>query len=162
MASFDEVVPPGQAGTIRASIHTSNYKGPIGKTITVTHDDASQGPITLAVKANVIGSVNVYPYASLTLSQRLKGWTKPGLLLVRKDETENGSLAVEGLTASVPWLKVTSRKVTTDEPAVEGLPAGLAGVGDARVREAVNLAFDREAAVKGAKAKSDAAAVHGD
>lgn len=127
MASFDEVVPPGQAGTIRASIHTTNYKGAIGKTITVTHDDATQGPITLAVKANVIGSVNVYPYASLTLAPRLKGFAAPGLLLVRKDETEKGTLALEGLATSVPWLKASVRKVTTDEPPVEGLPAALAG-----------------------------------
>ena len=31
MASFDEVVPPGQAGSIRASIHTTNLRGAVGK-----------------------------------------------------------------------------------------------------------------------------------
>lgn len=127
MASFDGVIPPGQAGTIRASVHTTNYKGPIGKTITVTHDDASQGAITLGIKANVIGSVNVYPYASLTLAPRLKGFGSPGVLLVRKDDTETGSLVLTDLTASVPWLKASSRKVTADEPPVEGLPAAAPG-----------------------------------
>jgi hypothetical protein len=127
VASFDEVVPPGQAGSIRASIHTASYKGPIGKGITVTHDDTSQGTIMLSVKANVVGSVTVFPFPSLTLAPRMKGFKTPATLLVRKDDTEKGTLAVEGLTASVPWLKTTLRKVTADEPAVEGLPAALPG-----------------------------------
>ena len=127
MASFDEVVPPGEAGTLHASIHTSNYKGPIGKGITVTHDDTSRGPIMLSVKANVVGSVTVFPYPSLTLAQRLKGFGTPALLLLRKDDSEKGALAVDGLKASVSWLKVSARKVTLDEPPIEGLPAALAG-----------------------------------
>jgi hypothetical protein len=48
-------------------------------------------------------------------------------LLLRKDDTEKGTLTVEGLKASVPWLKVSARKVTANEPPVEGLPAALVG-----------------------------------
>lgn len=127
MASFDEVVPPGQAGSIKVSIHTASYKGPIGKGITVTHDDTSQGTIMLSVKANVVGSVTVFPYPTLTLAPRMKGFKDPALLLVRKDETEKGTLDITGLTASVPWLKTTARKVTEAGPAVEGLPAAVPG-----------------------------------
>jgi hypothetical protein len=127
VASFDEVVPPGQAGSIKVSIHTANYKGPIGKGITVTHDDTSQGPIMLSVKANVVGSAVVFPYPSLTLAPRMKGFKQPAQLLIRRDETEKGTLDITGLTASVPWLKTTLRKVTAPEPAVEGLPAAIPG-----------------------------------
>lgn len=127
MASFDEVVPPGQAGSIKVSIHTANYKGPIGKGITVTHDDTTQGPIMLSVKANVVGSAVVFPYPSLTLAPRMKGFKEPALLLIRRDETEKGTLDVTGLTASVPWLKTTLRKVAAPEAAVEGLPAAIPG-----------------------------------
>jgi hypothetical protein len=127
VASFDEVVPPGKAGSIKASVHTASYKGPIGKQVTVTHDDASQGPIQLNVTANIVGSVEVLPFPALQLARRRRGFTAPALLIVRKDVTEQGELAFGGLAASVPWIKVSSRKVAAEEPAVEGLPAAKPG-----------------------------------
>jgi len=127
VASFDGVVPPGKAGSIRASIHTANYKGAIAKSIAVTHDDASQGPINLTVTARIVGSVEILPYPALQLARRRRGFLTPAKLLVRKDETEQGTLAFEGLAASVPWLKVSARKVTAEEPPVEGLPAAKPG-----------------------------------
>lgn len=127
MASFDEVIPPGKVGTIKASVHTANYKGSIGKSVTVTHDDASQGPITLSMLAKIVGSVEVLPYPALQIARHRRGFEDPALLLVRKDATEEGKLALSGLTASSPWLKVGFRNVTGDEPAVEGLPAAMAG-----------------------------------
>ena len=127
MASFDGVIPPGQVGTIKASIHTTNLRGSIGKGITVNHDDKSQGAILLSVKANVVGSVTVFPYPTLTIAPRMKGFSTPAYLLVRKDDTEKGVLNLDGLKASASWLKVSMRKVTSPEPPVEGLPAAAVG-----------------------------------
>ena len=127
MASFDEVVPPGQAGNIKASIHTANYKGAIGKSITVTHDDASQGPVTVNVLAKIVGSVDVLPFPALQLGRHRRGFETPAKLIVRKDGSEQGTLAIEGLIASAPWLKVSARKISAEEPAVEGLPAAMPG-----------------------------------
>ena len=127
MASFDEVVPPGKAGSIRASVHTASYKGGIGKSITVTHDDTSQGPITLTVTARIVGSVEILPYPALQLARGRRGFLTPAKLIVRKDETEEGTLAFDGLAASVPWVQVSARKVTAEEPPVEGLPAAKPG-----------------------------------
>ena len=121
------MIPPGQAGKIKASIHTANYHGAITKGITVTSDDPSQGTVMLSVKASIVGSVTVFPYPSLTLSPRVAGFQKPARLLIRKEESENGQLAVTDGTASVPWLKLDARKVTEAEPASEGLPATLPG-----------------------------------
>ncbi len=127
MASFDEVVPPGKAGNIKASIHTGNFKGSIGKSITVTHDDATQGPITINVLAKIVGSVDVLPFPALQLGRRRRGFETPALLIVRKDPSEQGTLTVDGLVASASWMKISARKVTSNEPAVEGLPAALPG-----------------------------------
>jgi len=127
VASFDEVVPPGKAGSIKASVHTRNFKGAIGKSITVTHDDASQGPITVNVLAKVVGSVDVLPYPALQIGRRRRGFETPAMLIVRKDASEQGTLAVDGLVGSASWMKVGARKVTADEPAVEGLPAARPG-----------------------------------
>lgn len=127
MASFDEVVPPGKAGNIKASLHTGNYKGSIGKSITVTHDDPTQGPITVNLLVKIVGSVDVLPFPALQLGRRRRGFETPAKLIIRKDPTEQGALAVEGLVASTSWLKVSARKVSSEEPAVEGLPAALPG-----------------------------------
>lgn len=127
MASFDEVVPPGKAGSIKTSIHTRNFKGPIAKSITVTHDDATQGPITINVLAKVVGSVDVFPFPALQLGRQRRGFEAPAMLIVRKDPSEKGTLAIGGVAASAPWIKVTTRQVTAGEPAVEGLPAAVPG-----------------------------------
>ena len=127
MASFDEVVPPGKAGKLKASVHTQNYRGAIVKSITVSHDDPSQPAIVLTVKANVVGSVDILPYPALALAPRLKGFGSPARLLVRKDPTETGILAVSDVSASAPWLEVAARVVTAVEPAVEGLPQAQPG-----------------------------------
>ncbi len=127
MASFDEVIPPGKAGTIKASVHTSAYKGQITKQITVTHDDKSQGPIQLVLTANIVGSVDVLPYAALQLTRKRAGFEKPAQLIIRKDPTEKGDLTLSSLQASVPWIKASSRKVNAAEAPVEGLPAAQPG-----------------------------------
>ena len=127
MASFDEVVPPGKAGTIRASIHTANLKGSIGKSITVTHDDTTQGPISLGVVAKVVGSVDILPFPALQLARHRRGFENPAKLLVRKDATEQGTLKLGGLVASAPWIKASARKVTADEPPSDGLPPAKPG-----------------------------------
>ncbi len=127
MASFDEVVPPGKAGNIKASIHTGNYKGAIAKSITVTHDDATQGPITVNMLVKIVGSVDVLPFPALRIGGRRRGFETPAMLIVRKDPSEQGTLAIEALVASAAWLKVSARQVSADEPAVEGLPAALPG-----------------------------------
>ena len=127
MASFDEVVPPGKAGSIKASIHTANYKGSIGKAITVTHDDPTQGPISISVLAKIVGSVELLPYPAIQIGRTRRGFDTPAKLLIRKDPSEQGTLAIEGLATSLPWLRATTRKVTAEEPAVEGLPAALPG-----------------------------------
>ena len=127
MASFDEVIPPGKAGTIRTSIHTASLRGPIAKGITVTHDDPTQGPIALSVKANVVGSVELLPMPILALAPRVKGPSTPGKVIVRKDGSETGTLNVGDITSSAPWMKVSKRVVTAPEPAIEGLPEAKPG-----------------------------------
>ena len=127
MASFDEVIPPGKAGTIRTSIHTASLRGAIAKGITVTHDDPSQGPIALSVKANVVGSVENLPMPILALAPRVKGPAAPGKLIVRKETSETGTLQVGDITSTAPWMKVTKRVVTSPEPAVDGLPEAKPG-----------------------------------
>lgn len=127
VTSFDAEVEPGATGTIKASIKTANFSGAIGKGVSVTTDDPDQPQIMLSIKANVVGSIAVLPYPSLSLAPRVAGFGKPANLVIRRDETEKGELAISKLTATVPWLKLSARKVTAIEPAVEGLPTAMPG-----------------------------------
>jgi hypothetical protein len=127
VASFDEVIPPGKAGTIKASIHTANLKGAIGKSINVTHDDSTQEAIVLSVTAKIVGSVDIFPFAALQLARHRRGFENPAKLLVRKDATEQGTLAVSGVAASQSWIKATARKVDAAELPVDGIPAAQPG-----------------------------------
>jgi hypothetical protein len=127
VASFDEVIPPGKAGTIKASIHTASLRGAIAKGLTVTHDDPTQGPIALSVKANVVGSVELLPMPILSLAPLVKKPAVPGKIIVRKEASETGTLAVTDITSTAAWLKVTPRVVTAPEPAADGLPDAKPG-----------------------------------
>ena len=127
MASFDEVIPPGKAGTIRSAIHTGALRGAVAKGITVTHDDPTQGPVALSVRAEVVGSIEFLPMPMISLAPKAKSGVDAARVIVRKEASETGKLAITDIKPSVPWMKVTARTVTAPEPAGAGLPEALPG-----------------------------------
>jgi hypothetical protein len=121
VASFDEAVPPGQVGKINATLRTAGYRGQVIKTIAVTTNDPAHASAMLSLKARIIGSVELLPNPSLSVTSAGPE-SRPGRVIVRKDATETGTLAVSNLAVSLPWLQVTSRRVEGTEPQIEGLP----------------------------------------
>ena len=100
------------------------HRGPLSKPVTVTTSDPTNATVVLNIQAQVQGSVLLLPTAALsfaTFSDR------PARLLVRKDPTETGNLAVSGVVASLDWLSATTRKVADGEPAIEGVPQAQPG-----------------------------------
>lgn len=126
MASYDEVIPPGQVGKIRATLKTDHYNGPVVKTITVTTNDPALATTTLTLKARIAGSVQIFPTAILGINYAGPRAMRPRIV-VRKDETEKGDLVLSDIKTSQPWLKVEATRVAADGQAVEGLPAVRAG-----------------------------------
>lgn len=126
VASFDKTIAPGKEGKVQATIKTGNFRGAIEKSITVTTDDASSAPQELRVKANVLGSATLLPRPGLAFPAGLT-WDYSGSVIVRKDETEKGTLKVADLKTSVPWLVAKARRVEGAEPAARDLPAALPG-----------------------------------
>jgi len=126
VASFDEAIPPGKAGKIQATLRTANYRGAVVKTIAVTTNDATAPSSTLTLKARVVGSVELLP--NPTLSIMIAGpESRRGRLIVRKDASESGTLAVSNVKSSIDWVAATTRRVERPEPAIEGLPDVAAG-----------------------------------
>jgi len=126
VASFDQAIPPGKVGKVSASVRTENYRGQVEKTITVTTDDPTKSVVTLRIKANVVGSIVMLPRPGLAFPTGLN-WDYSGRLILRKDETEKGELAVSDVTTSAPWLVVRTRRIESPEPAAEGIPATMPG-----------------------------------
>lgn len=124
MASFDEVIPPGEAGKVNAAIHTDNLSGAVSKVVTVTTDDPGRPTFALTLRATIVASVDFYPSRSMFVAARNPD-NPGGKVLARKSANEKGSLEVTGLTASVPWLKVSARKLEAAAPAGAGLPPSI-------------------------------------
>ena len=98
---------------------SGTHRGALSKPVTVTTNDPTQAIVVLNIQAQVQGSVIVLPTAALSFATLAE---RPGRLLIRKDPTETGVLAVGGTVASLDWLTVTSRKVADGETAIEGVP----------------------------------------
>lgn len=126
MASYDEVIPPGQAGKVTAQLKTENYRGTVEKLITVTTNDPANASLTLRLKATIVGSVEVLPRPGAAFPSGM-GWDYSGTLIVRKDPTESGDLQVQELATSVPWLVAKARKVESTIPAAGGMPEARPG-----------------------------------
>lgn len=110
MASFDKAIPPGQEGKLEFTIHTGNLRGNVRKTIRLTTNDPERPERTLSVALRVIGSVDLLPRNRLVLTD---GGETPyeATLVVRKDGTEEGSLAVTDVKTSTPWLRASVARV---------------------------------------------------
>lgn len=126
MASFDEVILPGQAGKVSATVKTEGVRGRIEKAVTVTTNDPAKAVVALRVKAEVVGSVEFVPRPGLAFPEGMD-WKWTSRIIVRKDRTESGDLNLTEITPNVPWLSATAKKVSEPMPAAEGLPEALPG-----------------------------------
>jgi hypothetical protein len=126
VASFDEAIPPGQAGKVTASVRTDGLAGVVNKVVTVQTNDPARPTFTLTLKATIVASVNFFPSRTLFLSvgQAAENAVRA---IIRKDDTETGTLAITDLTPSVPWISATARKVEEAGAAAVGLPPSMPG-----------------------------------
>ena len=61
MTEFDKVIHPGGVGKVTASIHTTNFKGDVTKSVTVTTNDPTNKSFSLQIKAKVLVPIDVMP-----------------------------------------------------------------------------------------------------
>ncbi len=111
---------------MKVTVKTAGYYGTVTKTVAVKSDDPVRPDVTLRARMVVVGSATLMPSSRLMLRHRADQPTT-GRLLIRKDPTEQGTLAVTGVASSEPWLKVRVREVEVEESMEGGV---LAGPGD--------------------------------
>ena len=126
MASFDEVIPPGQVGHIDAKLDTQKLRGSVGRGITVYTDDPNLPKVFLTVKATVVGGVVILPHEMISVSGGGRGRNSPAVLL-RREPSETGQVQISDVTPSVPWLAVTTERLEETRPGSGGLPLGMPG-----------------------------------
>lgn len=122
MAFFDEAIPPGQAGKLRAVMKTEHYRGSIAKGVSITTNDPDQGSVYVTIRAEITGSVTLLPSPSLLVNAGM-GEAAPVRLLVRKDPTEQGILVLSKVTTDLPWLEAKARRIEKSESVVDLPPA---------------------------------------
>ena len=127
MASFDEVIPPGQVGRVIAKINTKEFRGPVDRSITLMSNDPDQPQVAVWLHVEAAGSVLLLPRGVLDLRPGHPTLPAAAKLLVRQDPGEKGEMHITDVKVDAPWLKVASRKVEAPEEAADGLPPALAG-----------------------------------
>lgn len=126
VVSFDETIPPGGKGVIRAVMDSTTLSGDVGRGITVSTNDPERPTLFLVVRAQVLSSVEILPSPTVRLSNRIAG-QRVGRAIVRRDPFETGEVRLTGLASSVPWLSVRSERLEARRPAAEELPIGYPG-----------------------------------
>jgi len=121
VASYDEVIPPGQAGKIAAKLDTVKLHGDVGRGITVRTDDPDRPSVFLTLRAHVTGGVWILPDEVLHVQNR-GGLPAGASVVVRRDPEETDVLAIRDVTPSVPWLRASAENVTEPRQGSNGVP----------------------------------------
>lgn len=87
----------------------------------VTSSDPTKRSTTLRVKANIVGSVQILPRAYIGFPSPPK-YSYNTRVLIRKEPSEKGELAITSVATTEPWLKATPHKVEKPEPKTDDLP----------------------------------------
>jgi hypothetical protein len=121
VADFDKVIKPGQKGKVTAHVDTTNFAGPIAKTVSVESNDPSTPSATLTLHATVKPYVEAAPVGFVRYSM-LQGETQSQSLTLYSEEDE--PFQITKIESPDDWVKVTSTKVA--DPA-QRVAAGKAG-----------------------------------
>ncbi|HXV77235.1 MAG TPA: hypothetical protein VD788_13035 [Candidatus Polarisedimenticolaceae bacterium] len=126
MASYPEVVPPGQVGNIDAQIDTLKLTGEVGRGVTVYSNDPTRPTVFLTVHAVVVGGVVVLPEERLVLTNATEAGSKRALV-VRRGVDEDGELTIGDVQLDVPWLDVVVEELAEPRNMRDGAPSADAG-----------------------------------
>jgi hypothetical protein len=127
VASFDEVIPPGQVGYVKVKLDTQKITGKTNKQIAIFSNDPKSLETSVLLRAEVVGSALLIPFDRLKLTNVGQRQDRRRRLLIRKDPTETGELRVTDLKASVDWVAPSLLKIETEMSTFPGFPPGKPG-----------------------------------
>ena len=104
MTEFDKVIHPGGVGRVSAAIHTTNFKGQVSKSVTVTTNDPENSHFTLQIKANIVVPIDVQPSENVAFNGKPETLTPQELTIA---STSKEPFDIVSMTPSDENFKVT-------------------------------------------------------
>ena len=112
VADFDKVIKPGQKGKVTAHVDTTNFSGPIAKSVTLETNDASTPTAQVTITAVVKPYVEAHPRGFVRYNMLQGEVRKETITLYSEDEKPFEILKVE---SPYEWIKVDYRKAEGDK-----------------------------------------------
>lgn len=122
VADFDKVIKPGETGKVTAHVDTTNFAGPIAKSVTVETNDPSNPTAQLTIHAVVKPYVEAYP-AGFVRYNLLQGDAETQSVTLYSEEDD--AFEIKDIKTPGDWVKVTSKKI--EDPAQLAQGVGKAG-----------------------------------
>ncbi len=112
VAEFDKTIEPGGTGKVIAVVDTTNFKGPIAKSVKVFTNDPLNPQINLVIKANIKTHVEIEPgYARFVAV-----YGEPNAKSVQKVwSREKPDLQILGAKSPYPHVKVAYAEAPAEE-----------------------------------------------
>ncbi len=128
VADFDKVIKPGQTGKVNAHVDTTNFTGPISKTIELETNDPSVPSSQLTIAAVVKPYVEAYP-AGFVRYMLLQGEAATQSVVLYSEE--EAPFDIVKVATPADWIKVSYAKIT--DPAQLAPGVGRPGQNQYRV-----------------------------
>jgi hypothetical protein len=109
VADFDKIVKPGQTGKVNAHVDTTNFAGPIAKTIELETNDPSIPSSQLTIEAVVKPYVDAYP-AGFVRFNLLQGEVASQSIVLYSEEQE--PFDIVKVETPAEWMKANFVKIT--------------------------------------------------
>jgi len=121
VTDFDKLVKAGGQGVVKATVDTTNFAGPIAKTVTVETNDPSTPQATLTIHATVKPYVEAAPVGFVRYSL-LQGDAQTQSVTLYSEEDE--PFEITKIEVPGDYVKVTSTKIVDEKARVEAGKAG--------------------------------------
>lgn len=107
VADFDKIIKPGQTGKVTAHVDTTNFAGPISKSVTVETNDPTVPQAQLTISAIVKPYVEAFP-AGFVRFNILQGEAEKKSLLIYSEEEE--PFEILQIASPQDWISAEVRK----------------------------------------------------
>ena len=118
VADFDKVIKPGETGKVTAHVDTTNFAGPIAKSVTVETNDPSNPTAQLTIHAVVKPYVEAYP-AGFVRYNLLQGDAETQSVTLYSEEDE--PFEIKDVKVPGDWVKVVSKKIEDPAQLAQGV-----------------------------------------
>jgi len=111
VADYDKVIKPGETGKVTAHVDTTNFSGPIAKTVTLETNDPSSPTSTLTIHAVVKPYVEAFPAGFVRFNQLLGDVATQSITLYSE---EDDPFEIKDVQVPGDWVKVAYHKIENE------------------------------------------------